>query len=132
MHFGRRGSVFELVFGRFAASRKFSFFTDGHKADAHRVGDGRPEQEAARIDADDFVRLQFPAGCEERIDGHPESRPIGQDRGDVFEDDARFWKIGHVADGNTERTEWVGGHVKNELGISPTRRIRTMGKFFFP
>src|SRR5262249_53351948 len=65
--------------------------------DAERVGQRRADDEAARLDTEHHVgRAAIALG--QVVDGPSERRPVGQQRRDVLEDDARLGEVRNVAD----------------------------------
>lgn len=95
-------AVLEGVGGILGLKGEFTLFADGDEADAQLVGDGGAEKEAACVDADDFVWAQRFAGPEEEVYGLAEEGAIGEEGGDVFENDAGLGEIGYIADGFCE------------------------------
>ena len=69
-----------------------------HEPAAHRQRERRGDEEAARFDAREEVGPVRPHPLGERLDaGAPRAR-VGEQRGDVAEQDPRFREVRHVAD----------------------------------
>lgn len=100
-------AVFEGVGEAAGAPGEFAAFADGDEAGVEAVGDGGGEDEAAGVDADDFVDFRGAGGFAEEADGFAEEVGVGEDGGDVAEEDAGFGEIGDIADGGAQG--W-GGH----------------------
>lgn len=96
-------AVFEGVGDLASFPWEFAFFADEDETAAEAVGDGGGEDEAASVDADDFIDWVVLEGFAEAVDGEFEQRAIGKDGGDVFEDDAWGGEIDDIADGVMER-----------------------------
>lgn len=117
-------AVFEGVGDLAGFPGEFAFFADGDEAGAEAVGDGGGEDEAAGIDADDFVDFDAACGIAEEGDGVAEEGGIGEDGGDVFEDDSGFGEVDDIADGGAEE-----GGVWHDAGrVSRRGAGRRMGK----
>jgi hypothetical protein len=87
---------------------EFAFFANGHEARAEAVGHGGGEDETAGVNPDDFVDFDIAGSGAELGDGFAEEQSVGENGGDVFEDDSRFWEIDHITDGGAEL--FGGGH----------------------
>ena len=105
VHFANIFAVFEAVGDAVAGEGKFSRFADGDEADTEFVGDDGAEEETSGVDGDDFINLERLDAFEEGIDGEFEEGWVGENRGDVFEENSWFGEIGDIADGVVERGE---------------------------
>src|SRR3954463_4002080 len=87
-------AVLQSISGRFRFIGKPSFFPQRHKPDPELVGNGRSEQEAARINADHLVDLFAATFAQEKVAAVAEQRAILQDGGNILEANPRFRKSG--------------------------------------
>ena len=92
------GAVFERVLDRLRAVRKFAWLADRNETRAECGRNGGSEDESATLGADDDVDRFIPKRIGHQLDREREPSGICEERGDVFEDNARFREIGHVAD----------------------------------
>lgn len=98
-------AVFEGVGHLVGGPREFAFFADGDEASVEDLGDAGGEDEAAGVDADDFIDFGAACGVGKELEGGFKEGRVAEDGSDVFEEDAGFGEIGDIADGGIE----VGG-----------------------
>jgi hypothetical protein len=122
LHFGV--AIFQRVGGTLGFERQLSFFSDRHKPDPERVGNGRTEEKTPRIDTDYFVDRQLPAALKKKLDRFPEEIPVDQNRGDILKDDPVFGKIGHVANARAETLDRISSHGRR-LAAAAESSIRS-------
>ena len=77
---------------------QLALLADRHEAAAEFVRDGAAEDEAARLDAGDMVDAGVEEGQDQPVDRGAQARRIGDQRGDVAEQDARLRIVGNRAD----------------------------------
>src|SRR5919107_3420031 len=103
------GAVLERVLLGLDLVGQLAGLTDGDEAGPEVVGDRRGEDEPARLDADDLVDVAAAEVDDGLVDHRREADLVGQQRGDVLEDDPRFGEVGHVADQGPQALD-VDGH----------------------
>lgn len=101
-------AVFEGVGHGVDGPGEFAFFTDGDEAGVEDLGDSGGEDEAAGVDADDFVDFFALGGIGKELKGGFEEGGVSEDGGDVLEEDSGLGEIGDVPDGGVEVC--CGGH----------------------
>jgi hypothetical protein len=76
-----------------------------HEADAEPLRQRRAEDEAARLDAHDQLRLVRDDALGQQIGHGAEGRPVAEQRRHVLEEDARLREIGYVANPRQDARE---------------------------
>src|SRR5215204_4536794 len=103
------GAVLERVLLGLDLVGQLAGLADGEEAGPEVVGHRGGQDEAAGLDADDLVDVA-PAEVDHRlVDHRGEGDLVGQQRGDVLEDDPRLGEVGHVADEGPQALD-VDGH----------------------
>src|SRR5439155_20879647 len=97
----RVATVFELVARRVLLGRELPRLAHERDAGTEAVRHGRPDDEPPRFDAEHHVGTATVA-LDEAVDHRPEGRSVGEERGDVLEDDAGLREVGDVADPGPE------------------------------
>src|SRR5215211_274135 len=82
---------------------------DGDEAGPEVVGDRRGQDEPAGLDTDHLVDVAAAEVDDRLVDHRREADLVGQQRGDVLEDDPRLGEVGHVADEGPQALD-VDGH----------------------
>src|SRR5512132_3745290 len=103
------GAVLERVLLGLDLVGQLAGLADGDEAGAEVVGDRRGQDEPAGLDADHLVDVAAAEVDDRLVDHRREADLVGQQRGDVLEDDPRLWEVGHVADEGPQ-TLAVDGH----------------------
>ena len=98
VHFHHGLSVFEDIglFDGFAG--QLAFFTDRDEAFPQLVRNGATEDEAACLEADDFVDGLSGVGGQELVDSDPKATSVGEQSCHIAEHDPRVREIGDGAD----------------------------------
>gem|GEM_PF-123761 len=91
-------AVLELVADAFGGGGQLVGLADRDESRANVIGERGGENEAARFDAQNIIRLQRGDLLGQPVDHLPESGPVFQQRGDVVEKNARLRKIWNFAD----------------------------------
>src|SRR5215217_3469207 len=103
------GAVLELVLLGLDLVGQLAGLADGHEAGPEVVGDRRGQDEPAGLDPDHLVDVA-PAEMDDRlVDHRREGDLVGQQRGDVLEDDPRLGEVRDVADAVPDALH-VDGH----------------------
>src|SRR5437762_9641318 len=92
-------AVFEVVALLMGVEGQLALLADGHEAGVQFDGDGGGKDESAGVDAHDAIDLAGLELADEQVDAASEEPRIGQNRGDIFELDARFGEVRDVANG---------------------------------
>src|SRR5215218_10557532 len=103
------GAVLERVLLGLDLVGQLARLADGHEAGPEVVGDRRGQDEPAGLDADHLVDVAAAEVDHRLVDDRGEGDLVGQQRGDVLEDDPRLGEVGDVADAVPDTLD-VDGH----------------------
>ena len=98
LHLDRVGPVFESVFIGNRRARQLAALAQHDETDAELERERGRHQEAAQFDSEQLVGCKRRDDSGEPVDRLAPGRGMGQQRGDVIEQDAWFGKIGYLAD----------------------------------
>ena len=94
------GSVFQVIALFVGVEGEFAFFANGDEAGMESQGSGGGEDKSSSVDADDLVNGSGRVRFDESVHSPSKQGGIRENGCDVFELDARFGKVGNVADGS--------------------------------
>ena len=97
MHLHAVRAVLQAVVQAARLPWQLALFPHRHKPGAQLLGDHGAKDEAARFGPGDHVNMQVAERLGQIFDGEGETGGVGQQRGDVLEDDAGLGKVGDVA-----------------------------------
>ena len=120
------GAVLEVVRRLDGLPGQLARLSGGHEAAAEPVGECAAEDEAARLRAEDDVRLPGPRQLGEPVDRLAEVDGVGDERHQVLEDDPGLGEVRHVADTVTQVECCLRAHRKS-LPSLRRRGIRRSG-----
>jgi hypothetical protein len=109
MQLERVGAVLEQVLGAHRLVRQLARLAGEHEPGPELARERRPDQEPARLGADDHVDAERPCVLGQRGDGRVEPSRVGEDRRDVLEADARLREVGDLADQRAQVDRHEGG-----------------------
>jgi len=90
-------AVFQIVAHADDLRRQLLVLAHRHKSRTQRVGQRRREDEAPRFDSQHHVHFQVAIVRFQPVDDARQPGGIFQQGGDVVEENARFGKVGHLA-----------------------------------
>ena len=103
-------SVFQVIFQTVGAEWQFARFPKRDQGLPKGEGEGSGEQESAGLGGGDGIHLLVTVPLGQPFDRRTKRGRIGEQRGDVLEQDAGFWEVGNVPD---ERTEIHNGNLES-------------------
>src|SRR6185437_17160177 len=86
-------AVFEVVRNSETLGGQFFGLADRDESRAQGISQGRREDKAARLDAENYVDLRLAVVILEAIDDGAEAAGVLEERGDVVEQDPRFREV---------------------------------------
>ena len=96
------GAVFQVVALFVGVKREFAFFANGDEAGTEPQGSSSGEDKSSRVDADDLVDGSGRVRFNESVHSPSKQGGVSENGRDVFELDARFGKVGNVANGRRQ------------------------------
>src|SRR5918997_1344735 len=112
------GTVLEGVLLGLDLVGQLAGLADGDEAGSEVVGDRGGEDEAAGLDPDHLVDVAAAEVDDRLVDHRGEADLVGQQRGDVLEDDPFLGEVGHVTDEGPQALD-VDGHGRLLSGLTP-------------
>ena len=122
-------AVFEIVTFLVGGERQLALLAHGNKTALQLQRGGGGEDKSARIDSDDGIDIARFKVSAKLVDALGEQPAIGEQRRDVFELNAGFWKIRNIANGLFQIAERRIGCVVHG-GRNYGGEKKTAGNFF--
>src|SRR5262245_50081144 len=89
-------AIFQVIAHAMGQERQFARLAQGDQTRIKNIGEGRCDDEAPCLDANDKVDVTSHVLMRHSIDRHPEGARIVEEGCDVFKDDAFLWEIRDV------------------------------------
>ena len=97
MHLERIHAVLQFIADPLGLCRKLLRLSHRHETEAEVIRQSRCEDEAARLNSKDNIRLQWTNLGGQRVDDFAEAGLVFEQRCDVVKEDALLRKIGNLA-----------------------------------
>ena len=95
--FERIRPILQLIARSMGFVRQLARLANDAESGPEFLSQGRTDDESPGLDAQDGIDLLRPIPLRQNVDGPSEQPAIAQKRRYIFENDARFWEIGNVA-----------------------------------